>query len=297
MPTQGRDRLVKARNVPTGGGNTGIAWTIVAILVPYAILITIVAATLFLVKPTHPLEVFPDDGNQGRPSKVGAGTSTTLKRPEVDKPLPDSLRVDLGNTLTIGKLEVTPLRVEQKRIKGFQKNIGADVTSQESTSEGLLLYLRVKNISEDEQFCPTDPAFNRRWEPADARGNVRDSPAMRPFTAIEMGKKNDWIWGGPFKLKQLTGKDDSIERQYVEGQEKDHIPLKPGEERETTICSPTNQAYAAAVASVSRYSGPLLWRVHLRRGLLNFNGRNVSTTAVIGVKFKAGDIKRTAGKG
>jgi hypothetical protein len=39
------------------------------------------------------------------------------------------------------------------------------------------------------------------------------------------------------------------------------------------------------------YKGPLLWRVRVRRGLIDWKGRLVSATAVIGVEFTDRDIK------
>lgn len=35
----------------------------------------------------------------------------------------------------------------------------------------------------------------------------------------------------------------------------------------------------------------VLWRIHLRRGRIDFNRRNIPVTAIIGVEFKPGDVK------
>jgi hypothetical protein len=37
---------------------------------------------------------------------------------------------------------------------------------------------------------------------------------------------------------------------------------------------------------------PLVWRVQVRRGLVNVRGSQVSATAVIGVEFSAKDIEK-----
>ena len=56
---------------------------------------------------------------------------------------------------------------------------------------------------------------------------------------------------------------------------------------------------ADAVLPISRHlahlvrktTEPLLWRVQVRRGLVAFKGKDVPVTAIVGVEFKASDVK------
>jgi hypothetical protein len=42
---------------------------------------------------------------------------------------------------------------------------------------------------------------------------------------------------------------------------------------------------------VKESSDTLLWRVQVRRGLIEFKGKDVPVTAIIGVEFKSSDVK------
>ena len=57
----------------------------------------------------------------------------------------------------------------------------------------------------------------------------------------------------------------------------------------STVC--TNPADAEVLKALDDYRGPLLWRVRLRHGLVRIGDREVSASAVVGVKFGAGDIQ------
>jgi hypothetical protein len=140
------------------------------------------------------------------------------------------------------------------------------------------LHLKVKNRSSDIYFQPTDPVFNRYY---DRRG--RNS---KPYTQIVIG--NQHFYGGPIDILANTQR---FKRQYVSGQENDDRPLPPGEERQTVVCSDSEDGSADAVRNYQG-SDPILWRVQLRRGLTNFHGQELSVCAVIGIQFNPGDVQK-----
>src|SRR5206468_12828709 len=121
-------------------------------LISYAILATVAAGILWFrtqQKPPHPLEVMPDvDGEfptyrKGNKKQVRDSLGG-YKMPVASMNLPDSLKVDLGKSLTLGELEVTPLRLEVDRVT--IKEIGREQPETPLTPS-LKLYLRFKNLS------------------------------------------------------------------------------------------------------------------------------------------------------
>jgi hypothetical protein len=58
---------------------------------------------------------------------------------------------------------------------------------------------------------------------------------------------------------------------------------------ETFVC--TDGFDAKAAEAVEGYHGPLLWRVHVRRGLVHVNGHDKPAGAVIGVEFTDADYR------
>ncbi len=79
-----------------------------------------------------------------------------------------------------------------------------------------------------------------------------------------------------------------MKRKYEENQEKDWTPLKPGEARDYVVFTDFDQQILKAV---SESNDKILWRVQVRRGLIDFKGKDVPVTAIIGVEFKSSDVK------
>jgi hypothetical protein len=207
--------------------------------------------------------------------------------------LPDNLIVPLGQTLELGDLEVTPLRVERRKIKilteGFEK-------PEPSRFDGLVLVLRLKNVSKQWAYVPLDNYFDRKWNPGEAGG----SP---PLTQLEAGPQR--FYGGPVTWVPLirTSKNTPPRREWVEGSRRVDArgvaqPLQPGQAEEFFVCTDAfDPDKAPAIArylfgvdennqAVERaYQGNFLWRVHLRRGVIDWKGRPKPATAVIGVTF------------
>src|SRR5262249_53128687 len=143
-----------------------------------------------LQKAPHPLEMFPDvEGDTPGVQKNGKKTSfkgqiapENLKR-LAEASLPAHLRVPLGETLRVGGLEVTPLRVERKAVRVFVEGYARP---EPCPHESLVLHLRLRNVSAASTFTPLDNYFDRNWKKG------RGAP---PLTLLEVGTRR--FYGGP----------------------------------------------------------------------------------------------------
>ncbi len=266
---QAGPRVVAAR------GSSG--WLTVALIVPlisYSILATILIFILYQQKESlkqslpHPLEMLPDlEGDN-----VGARRVTVYYRTQPDIALPANLRVGLGESLRVGDLELTPLRVEQAVIGLTSPGGGANTQRHKS----LVLHLRMKNVSENVAFKPTDPEFQRAWDATRVSG--------MPYTFLEMGDRR--FYGGPIRWTpdNPTGRRADV---TLDGANLDR-ELRPGESMQTFVCT---HPELKAADHVAKHAGKMLWRVQVRRGLVRVKDREVSATAVVGVEFTRDDIQ------
>ena len=250
-------------------------WVTIAVIVPlisYAILATILIAVLYarLKNQVHPLEALPDlEGDN-----TGARKLAIRDRVNPTMDLPDKLKVALGNTIRIGDLEVTPTRVEQKNIRYLYPN--PNTAPNDSSKPSLVLHLQLKNVSDNVAFKPTDPVFLKEWQERQVSG--------RPYTFLDMGNRR--FSGGPIRWQ-----GDRPPRKRADWSIDGHNPdreLKPGDTMTTIVCTHPDQNAPSYLGS---HQGKLLWRVQLRRGLVQLRNREVSATAVIGVEFSKADIK------
>jgi hypothetical protein len=177
------------------------------------------------------------------------------------------LKTALGQALQVGALEVKPLQVGR-------------------TEEGdLMLALAVKNVSPDQEFCPiSEEALHFKRE---------SLAAPKPYTYLQFGANR--VYGGDLRwTKYLPGKDGG-KGPFDEGlwsdlgdHKVDGI-LQPG--KSLTAVLLTDAKDRKRLATVGEFSGTLLWRVLVRRGLERVRDEEFSTTAVVGVQFRARDIR------
>lgn len=269
------------------GESNMLATSLMIILIPYSILVTVIALILYFnqQRQIHPLEMMPDLGNP--PAKrVGQNAPPVLAvrsydRVKADTPLPPHLITLLGQPLTIGDLQVTPVAVEQKRVL-FKYRTGT-YKPELSEHEALVLHLQLKNVSKDVEFRATDVAFDHIWK------DGTNPPAAMPYTYLELSTGKRYC--GPFKWnpglnKNLPGHAAGSE-EYIEGQEQDNKVLGPGEEIKTAVLTDPVDLVPNALRN---QRGKMLWRVQLRRGIVHYKDRDFSTSAVIGVLFDKEDI-------
>jgi hypothetical protein len=238
----------------------------------YALLMTVLAVYGLAFRspslpPDHPLSIIPDtfgEFDAANRKKVSMG------RVKLDGELPANLRAALGGKIEVGQVTVEPVGVERRRLEVFAEGKNEKARQLASPGDGLVLKLKVTNTSQDLAFCPLDPAFNRRTV-------TDDKPATRVVVEGEV------FAGGPIEWPFPTGT-----RRYEKDQQSDNTPLRPGETREYAVCSSTSPSLARAVKNAK---DPVLWRVQIRRGLYDYNGREIPVTAVVGVEFRGDQVE------
>ena len=276
--------LARAR----GRTEAKVPWFMLIVFMPlllYAIVMTISTVWLYLQvqdvqqQLRRRFEIMPDEGDK---PGVQKGKQISLWRYDnklPTQPLPEHLCTTLDEPLQIGDLQVTPVRVERKRLRVVEGRFNPEFCAVDS----LVLYLRMKNLSSEYAFAPLDNYFDRRY----------DGGARPPFTLLEVGDKYRF-YGGPAEWYPLG--DPNHRRVRVEGRNNVPDVLPPGEQKELFVCTNGYDEKAAAVLFGEKrpYRGSFLWRVRVRRGLVRFEGKEYSATAVIGVRFTDADIRRDA---
>jgi DNA-directed RNA polymerase subunit RPC12/RpoP len=267
-------------------------WFLLLVFSPlllYAIVITVFSLMLYRQEQDleqrlrRNFETMPDEGDK---PGVEKGKKVSLwkydsRRPIL--PLPENLctTLDQHQSLRIGELQVTPDRVERKRIKVMVEGANPEPCQGDS----LVLYLKMKNLSSEYAFAPLDNYFDRSWHEG----------AQPPFTLLEVGN-NYRFHGGP--ADWYPRGDRNHKREWIEGRNDQPDVLQPGEEKEMFVCTDGNNQKAVSVlfgeGSRPAYHGSFLWRVRVRRGLVRVQDKDYSATAVIGVRFTDKDIDDAA---
>lgn len=275
-------------SIPRGRGRTEakVPWFMLLVFSPlllYAIFITIFSILLYRQEQDveqqlrRRFEIMPDEGDK---PGVQKGKQISLWKYDSKlptQPLPEYLCTTLGQPIEIGDLQVTPDRVERKRVAVIVDTFEPALCAGDS----LVLYLKMKNLSSEYAFAPLDNYFDRHW----AKG------ARPPFTLLEVGSKHRFH-GGP--ADWYPRGDPSNRREWVQGRRDLPEVLQPGEQKELFVCTDGNDSTAVAVlfgGDKPAYHGSFLWRVRVRRGLVRFKDKDYSATAVIGVRFTDHDIR------
>lgn len=272
-------------------------WFLLLVFCPlllYALVISIFAFFLYrehqnLQQRRNPFEAMPDVGDDPGVHK-GKKVSRTdrFKKPELTTlPLPENLCTTLGDPLRIGDLQVTPNRVERKRVSV----IAGLAAPEPCNKDSLVLYLDLKNLSSEYSFAPLDNYFDRHWRPGD---NLTP-----PLTQLEIGSEYR-CYGGP-AYWYPRGDRVSNQRQWVVGRKEQGDFLQPGEEKQMFVCTDGDDEKAVELLfggkATEPYQGPYLWRVRVRRGLVHFQEKDYPATAVIGVRFTDQDIGKAPANG
>lgn len=263
-----------ARTRPAeGGGGKNV---LLLVLAGYALVATGLAVYGLFFKSGgdaadtgNPLSTIPD--NFGEFDPVSRKKVTQLKFP-VDGALPAAQRAGLGGTITVGQLQIQPKEVRKRKLS--VETQGESERRVASAGTALVLILDIKNTSADLPIFPMDPAFTRRE-------GVGAPAASRPITRLVVGDKvfagGEIEWPLPPRVK----------KKFEVQQANDYLALKPGESREYVVFTAAKPEVVRAATAATE---PLEWRVHVRRGLIEYKGKEVPVTAVIGIDFKASDI-------
>ncbi|MBY0524133.1 MAG: hypothetical protein K2R98_12080 [Gemmataceae bacterium] len=284
---EGTPGTLRSNVKPTAGStNMMLIYSLIGVSA-FALLMMLLAikyAVAFYNAPRSPMEQLPDTGDP----KASKANVQVYRRIVPTSELPPNLITELGKPIKIGDLEVTPKKVEQKRVT-FRNRLDDpnSPTAQRDTQEeeSLVLHLDFTNVSKGTQFRPTDAAFDYQWR------DRTDSENIMPYTFLTV---NGIRYCGAFPRLRKDDRlnsagNDNLRISYIEGQEQDRKILKPGESSSTVIVTEPKDPVTTMLRA---HKGKLLWRVHLRRGLVKHDDKDVSATAVIGVEFDKEQIQK-----
>jgi hypothetical protein len=266
---------------PSGGG-----WFLPLVFIPlclYAVLATVAVVILLMRQQQAQPSIF-DQMPDVTGDSPGVKKTSVIKfdQRSATAALPEHLQTDLGQPLQVGDLEVTPLRVERKRVAVW---VARAANAEPCPADSLVLHLKLRNLAADYRFTPLDNYFDRRW---------RQGQGPPPLTVLQGG--DHFCFGGP--AEWYPRGDGRHPREWLAGR-KDFDPegLAPGKEMQSLVCTDGGKESPSPCARWlfglneegkkvrPPYQGRLLWRVHVRRGLVNWRGKPVPATAVIGVRF------------
>jgi hypothetical protein len=189
----------------------------------------------------------------------------------------------LGEKLQVGDLEITPQRVDRQIVSVVSKG------SQPEPGRGpsLVLHLRLKNMSSNVVFQPMDTFFYRKW---------MSKSEQPPLTILELveAARTVRFFGGPAEYHPPPPPSNihAPLPQEVDGDHASHV-LRPGEVMDTFVC--TDGDDKAAVDAVENHHGKLLWRVHLRCGIITLDSHHlVPISSVVGVEFTDDDYRKSS---
>jgi len=237
--------------------------TLFLLLLSYASAVTLACVWLFYQLqnvPLNNLERLPDPVESAR----GAERSLTLVA--VDSPMPSGHTLSLLQTQRFGHIRVTPLRVSRESLE-FEplQQFGAGA-SMAPIGPVLKLWLKLENASSDQKIAPLDRTLmlSRRYE----NDQVMANNFLRPGHGAEIRLLHDnpiegnWNWKG----QGADGLDGRV--------------LEPGGSFETYV--PTG------AEGIDELSGPLVWRVHIRKG---YSGSGRGVTTLFEVAFDSSQIE------
>ena len=176
--------------------------------------------------------------------------------------------------MAIGELEITPVKIEKRRLKIITEPVSAKAQPVEQVTQqpAFVLTMSIKNTSSDLDIFPMDPAFTRK-----------EDEYGKPITRLVVNKQTVFAGGQiPWPL------DEKIKKKSEVQQKNDYEPLRPNETREYVVFT---EASSAVVRAVEGSKDPLQWRVEVRRGPVTLRGKEIPVTAVVGVDFSASDVK------
>lgn len=184
-----------------------------------------------------------------------------------DAPMPPGHTLRIGDQQRFGNVKVTPLRVTRGSLQFVHFN---DPSKKKQSNERVLkLWLRLENVSDDQEFPPLDRKLMLT--------RVQDKENL------ELLRANNFLC-----LQAAKGKkgqkvlvfDHPISSPWdLQGQNLGRS-LKPGEQIETFI--PT------VADGLDQLQGDLIWRVHFRKGYNPKSFRGVTT--LLEVAFDSEDI-------
>jgi hypothetical protein len=266
------ERGGRTRAAAKSGG--GVSPIVLILVGGYAVFATIAAVYGLFIKSGpdtgHPLSTIPDNFGEFPPA---TRTKPSAYRFPVDGELPPEQRTRLGGKVVIGQVEVQPVRIEKRKLVVETERTDGEKRPEASRVPAFVMTLAIKNASSDLTLFPMDPAFTRRAKDDD-----------RPITRLVVNRST--VFPGGYIDWPLD--PTRIKKRIEQQQANDSIPLKPGETREYVVFT---DAKSDIIREVEGAKDTMQWRVQVRRGPITFRGKEVPVTAIVGVDFKASEIK------
>jgi len=202
----------------------------------------------------HALESLPDVP----PLDVQHGE--VMKLAPADAELPPGHRLQIGESRRFGNILVEPLQVVVEPVE-FRHFSGRTEVDKAATPPVLKLWVRFTNVSESQSIAPLDPELVFR------RAVLENGPRANQFVRRVADERTD----GP----QVLLYDHPISSEWDLRDQQLGVRLGPGESVETYL--PSGEEGAAL-------SGPLVWRVHFRKG---YSPQGLGVTTLVDVEFEA----------
>ncbi|QDT62878.1 hypothetical protein [Calycomorphotria hydatis] len=242
------------------------AFLAVLVFASIASALCLVLGYLFLTTKAHQLESLPDvvpamdeDGNISR----------IIVDPNAELPFGHTLK--LGESKRFGDLLVKPVRVTREPLS-FAHFSGDGKKKRPPAGEALKLWLELEHVGNGPAFAPLDDAllFYR------ATDTVNGFRQRANNFLVEKDKQSDWH-------DMVFMYDHAINSEWTLADQNLGEPLPAGESLTTYV--PTETEVTNDLA------GPLLWRLHLRKGIAP-NGWGVTT--LVDVTFDADEIEEAS---
>lgn len=228
----------------------------------YTILLTaglLMAIYYIFTATTRQLESLPDVKPVERSGQVFRDLV-----PEKAK-MPPGHTLALNQTQRFGNIEVTPVRVTKGPLTLEPRAYVGNAAETENVGTVLKLWLKFKNVSEDQVIAPLDDDLLFFRHPRNYR-------KANNFVCRASEKSEDGNL--VFIYEHWTEGDQELKDANIGAE------LKPGEE--VTVYIPTE------TEGWSELEGPLIWRVHIRKG---YSPKNFGVTTIFEVEFDSGTIQ------
>lgn len=194
-----------------------------------------------------------------------------MKLAPVDADLPVGHQLALGESRRFGNILVEPLRVVAEPVT-FEHFSGQTSAVKPPTGTVLKLWVRFTNVSDTQRIAPLDADLLFRRAVLDdgvARANQFVCRASERSSAEALVLMFD---------HPITSEWDLTGQRLG-------VPLEPGESVETYV--PSSEAGSVL-------SGPLVWRLHFRKG---YSPRGYGVTTLVDVVFDSSDVEISGASG
>ncbi len=248
-------------------GSDGVVpkrWFVIAFSYASAVTICLIILLFVVMRiKEHQLESLPDV------SSLSRDTGGFVLVPEEAK-LPDGHTLNLGESNQFGSLKVSPLRVTREPVEIVLHDENNGDITQATDRPVIKLWLRFENVSLDQTFVPLGTELmSKRIVDQENTSSFRANQFVCQLADKRRNGQRVMLFDQPAESSwQLKGQN--LNRK-----------LAPGESCETYLATTT--------AGLDQLTGPLVWRIHLRKGINQESQTGVTT--LVEVRFDSSAIQ------